>query len=642
MTRKDSSRAKKRSAAELMRLVAEDRAESAPPQPPVEEERSMTDADAKIQMFSCFVCMPRWAAAARYATARTKADHPDLELNLLRDGSLRDMSPEYLRRIAEALADQDPALSVAWRLLALRHDETRKRIEVVLNVARRLLESVKGDDMSDALERLRIWEDAAAGVYAGDDFFKIAEGEVTHGGSGMAACVELLQQDRWDEAFEWLCRETSDRCGRLGIGHPPRHDDRKKQAALIRGYVNLLFQQQREWCGELALAWQMMLCDPTKPESFNAVLPQVTWLMQHRSVIISITEKAMLRDHMEIWWQAARGEYATSEVSIFRIAERETANKSYEVEDTPMPPEADEESAPTPAPAEPSAPSVIVIRKDRVEERGLPQAWRDLRDIALPLVICEDARMVRERLQFEYPHAWREIAMLTQDLRSGEPARMKPTLLLSQPGTGKSRLVRRLAELISPQMYVSRFDAASSFDGMYSGTPKGWSSAQASVPARAIMMSKTANPICMTDEICKAGESHHNGNLWSAITPHLERETARNYPESGIDAVLDLSHVLHIATANSAEKLPAQLRDRFRVIRIPAPTLAYLPRLASIIVNEMAVEDGMWASHAIEPLAPDELEIIGRAWARERFSMRKLQRLVAATLEARDMCARRH
>ncbi|MGY5640378.1 hypothetical protein, partial [Streptomyces sp. C-3] len=82
-------------------------------------------------------------------------------------------------------------------------------------------------------------------------------------------------------------------------------------------------------------------------------------------------------------------------------------------------------------------------------------------------------------------------------------------------------------EMISPELYVSRFDAASSFDGMYSGTPKGWSSAQASVPARAIMLSKTANPICMTDEIDKAGESTHNGNLWSAITPHLEAETSR-------------------------------------------------------------------------------------------------------------------
>jgi len=189
---------------------------------------------------------------------------------------------------------------------------------------------------------------------------------------------------------------------------------------------------------------------------------------------------------------------------------------------------------------------------------------------------------------------------------------------------------------------VSRFDAASAFDGMYGGTPKGWSSAHPSVPARAILASRTANPVVLVDEICKAGTSDHNGNLWSAMTPMLEKETARRHRESGIDAELDLSHVIHLATANSVEKLPGQLRDRFRVIKIPAPTLAHLPRLAAIVLNELAIENDMYASHAIEPLAPDELEIIGRAWIRERFSMRKLQRLVEATLEARDACARRH
>ena len=230
--------------------------------------------------------------------------------------------------------------------------------------------------------------------------------------------------------------------------------------------------------------------------------------------------------------------------------------------------------------------------------------------------------------------------MLTQDLRSGEPARIKPTLLLSQPGTGKTRIIRRLAELISPEMYVSRFDAAGSFDGMYGGTPKGWSSAQASVPARAILASRTANPISLVDEIEKAGTGDHNGNLWSAMTPFLERETARRYRESGIDAELDLSHVIHLATANSVEKLPSQLRDRFRVIKIPAPTLGHLPKLAALVMRDLAAEDDARAHDA--PLAGDELENIGRAWARERFWMRKLQRLVGATLEARDTCARRH
>jgi ATP-dependent Lon protease len=107
-----------------------------------------------------------------------------------------------------------------------------------------------------------------------------------------------------------------------------------------------------------------------------------------------------------------------------------------------------------------------------------------------------------------------------------------------------------------------------------------------------------------------------------------------------LDAELNLSYVSYIATANSIEDLPGPLRDRFRVVRIPAPTLVHLPVLAASIMRDLAVEDDTRAHD--EPLAQDELDVIGRAWTRERFSMRKLQRLVAATLEARDQCAPRH
>ena len=42
------------------------------------------------------------------------------------------------------------------------------------------------------------------------------------------------------------------------------------------------------------------------------------------------------------------------------------------------------------------------------------------------------------------------------------------------------------------------------------------------------------------------------------------------------------------------------------------------------------------------PLASDELAVIGKAWQQAGFSMRKLQKIVLATLEARDSYAQRH
>lgn len=618
----------------------------------------MTDVDKKLVWLASFVASQTWHEAARAATGRTVA--LGLELNLLRDGSLRDMSPEYLSRIAKVVGENDPVIAMAWRLLALRPTDHADMIQFVVADAISILSSCDGD-VTEALARLRVWDVVALGKFTGDDLFKLAAkywrselqyivdrlDEQNRRTSGLPVCVELLGCDNWGEGFNWLTRETDRQLlERHGISAPAWTEGRKKQAALIREHVEVLFAQGQTSCGELALGWQMMLCDPRKPESFNVVMPQLAWMLA-QAVVTNPAELTMLRARLHLWWDAAAGKWDDSKESIFRICAKLADKDEIYARHTEIA-EPDTDPFPeSPSTAPPAGPTVVVMRKDRAEEKGLPQAWTELRDVALPLVVCRDAAEVRERLQGEYPHAWREVSMLTQDLRNGEPVRIKPTLLLSRPGTGKTRLIRRLAEAVSagaapgsPELYISRFDAAGTQDSMYSGTAKGWSTAQASVPARAIMASKTANPIVAVDEICKASESSHNGNLWSAMTPFLEKETSKTYPESGIGAELDLSHVIHLATANSIERLPSQLRDRFRVIKIPAPTLAHLPRLAALVMRDLAAEDD--ARRYDEPLGADELEIIGRAWARERFSMRKLQRLVAATLEARDACARRH
>jgi hypothetical protein len=50
----------------------------------------------------------------RYVVARTRAERRDLELNFVRDGSLRDCSSKYLSRVGAALKEQ-PELAVCWR-----------------------------------------------------------------------------------------------------------------------------------------------------------------------------------------------------------------------------------------------------------------------------------------------------------------------------------------------------------------------------------------------------------------------------------------------------------------------------------------------------------------------------------------------
>ena len=161
------------------------------------------------------------------------------------------------------------------------------------------------------------------------------------------------------------------------------------------------------------------------------------------------------------------------------------------------------------------------------------------------------------------------------------------------------------------------------------------------MPARAVLQSKTANPVIFVDEIDKAATANsHTGSLWSSLLPFCDRETASRYRDQSLDAELDLSAASIVATANEASVLPDMLRNRFSIVRIPAPRLVDLPLLAASIMEDMAKEDQERVGD--DPLAVDQLLVIGKMWERAGFSMRKLQKIVAATLAARDAYAMRH
>ncbi|HEX7915754.1 hypothetical protein [Rudaea sp.] len=368
------------------------------------------DVEARIRWLAQFCCQPSWAAAVTCACERVEQLDPEQGAPLLQQ--INDTGPSVADRNnvlfdnAERMRSRDPMLTLAFEILTLCTDDDATVINAVVAGAVSVVSSTDGDTR-EARARLRVWDAAATGKYTGNDFFEIAniswQGEMqrnvadqedqSRASSGIPTCVAILAHDRWDHAMAWLRRETERQVvHQLDLEILQPRGDRNQQAAQIRAFAERLFAQGRPWTGDLAIAWLAMLCDPRRPDTFTAVLPQISWMFGHQSVITNPHERGLLRDRLGIWWRAACSEWTDSDVSIFRIAAMEMQDRDYE-------PEAEGDSTLDPPPVAPAAtdtPTVVVMPGKLADERGLPMPWKDLRDQALQLVVCNDAAIVRE------------------------------------------------------------------------------------------------------------------------------------------------------------------------------------------------------------------------------------------------------